>query len=523
MYKVPPLTLGDVLVNNARWYGDKPALVYGERVATHGELADAGRRLASALHRLGVRPQDRVAMLGMNSLDYFIYYAACEMFGYVASTINFRLAAPEMQQIITDATPTVLIFEDIYTDHVESIRNAIPSIKHFVAIGEVPAWALSYEALLAEGDPAGPPLEPPTPDMLAFLMYTSGTTGRPKGVMQEHGPQVLNASQIADCLGMTSTDRTLLMMPFFHVGAKAVAAGQSWKAGCVYIHRVFDPQEIFRTIERERITITHLAPTMIQVLLDHPDRTRYDLSSLRVILYSAAAMPPPVLKRAIEAFGPAFVQMYGQTEGSGTILSREAHKPDGDERTLRRLTSIGHPIPGTRFKVVDDEDRELPTGTAGELCYQGPVMMRGYWNNSAATIETMRGGWIHTGDVGKIDEDGYIYLVDRKKDMIISGGENISSREVEDALLSHPAVSEVAVIGVPHEKWGEAVAAVVVTRPGAEVTAADLIAHCRTLIAGYKRPQSVVFVDELPRLPSGKITKVELRKQFAQPLNGAKP
>jgi acyl-CoA synthetase (AMP-forming)/AMP-acid ligase II len=444
------------------------------------------------------------------------------MFGYIASTINFRLAAPEMQQIIEDAKPHILIFEDSYTDHVEAIRSAIPSVKRFVAIGNAPSWAEPYEALLAEGDPAGPPLDPPTADMLAFLMYTSGSTGRPKGVMQEHGAQAVNGSQIADCLGMTASDRTLLMMPFFHVGAKAVAVGQSWKSGCIHIHRAFEPEEIFRTIERERITITHLAPTMIQTLLEHPARTKFDLSSLRTVLYSAAAMPTAMLRRAIEAFGPVFVQMYGQTEGSGTVLPREAHEPDGDERTLRRLSSVGHPIPGSRFRVVDDEDRELPAESSGELCYQGPVMMRGYWNNSAATIETMRGGWIHTGDVAKIDEDGYIYLVDRKRDMIISGGENISSREVEEALLRHPAVSEVAVIGVPHEKWGEAVAAVVVARFGTDVSAADLIAHCRSLIAGYKRPQSIIFVDELPRLPSGKITKVELRKQFDRLRDDAK-
>lgn len=507
-----------MIANNAAWYGNEPAFVYGERRLTHTEYAIESRKLASALHKLGLRPQDRVGMLGMNSLDYCIIYGACELYGFIASTVNFRLAPPEMEYVVNDAAQRVLIFEDIYTDHIEKIRSSLKSVEHFVAIGKAPDWALSFDDLLATGDAAGPDLPPPSPTDIAFLMYTSGTTGRPKGVILEQGAQLENGKQCSAAMQAGPADRTLLMMPFFHVGAKAIQLAQHWRAGCVYIHRTFDPEAIFRTIERERITITHMAPTMIQALLDHPAREKYDLSSLRVLLYSAAAMPTSVLRRALKALGPIFIQMYGQTEGGGTVLPIGAHQPDGDDTSLRRLASIGHPVPGSRFRVVDDQDREVPVGTPGELCFQSPAIMRGYWNNSPATIEALRGGWLHTGDIAKQDEDGFFYLVDRKKDMIVSGGENVYSREIEEALLQHPDVSEVAVIAIPHATWGEAVCAIVVPVAGSSPTQDEIIAHSRTLIAGYKRPQTVHFVTELPKLPSGKIAKIELRKQYAKPL-----
>jgi len=307
------------------------------------------------------------------------------------------------------------------------------------------------------------------------------------------------------------------MMPMFHVGAKDMSLGQNWRAGTNYLHREFDPELILRTIQDERITITHMAPTMIQMLLDHPRIDDFDLSSLRMIVYSAAAMPTALLRRGLEKLGPVFLQMYGQTEGSGTILPIEAHNPDGDERDLRRLQSIGIPFPGMLIRVADDAGEDCPTGEAGEILIRGPIMMKGYWNNSHATIETLRGGWLHTGDVGKFDEDGYLYLVDRKKDMIVSGGENIYSREVEEALYQHEAIANAAVIGVPDEKWGEAVRAVVQLRSGASATAADIIAHCRTLIAGYKCPKTIVFTDDIPKLPSGKINKIEIRRDHGKP------
>jgi acyl-CoA synthetase (AMP-forming)/AMP-acid ligase II len=333
--------------------------------------------------------------------------------------------------------------------------------------------------------------------------------------MLGHEAKVRSAQAINALMSSGSEDRILLMMPMFHVGAKDMQMGQQWRGGAVYLHREFDPELILQTIQDERITITHMAPTMIQMLLDHPRIKEFDLSSLRMIVYSAAAMPIALLRRGLNILGPVFLQMYGQTEGAGTILPLEAHRPDGDERDLRRLQSIGVPFPGVQVRIVDELDADLPVGEAGEILLGGPVVMQGYWNNSSASIETLRGGWLHTGDVGKLDEDGYLYLVDRKKDMIVSGGENIYSREVEEALYQHEAVANAAVIGVADEKWGEAVRAVVELRSGASATDKEIIAHCKTLIAGYKCPKSVVFTDDLPKLPSGKINKIEIRRNHS--------
>lgn len=508
-------TLRDMMADNADRYADSPALVCDGVTLTFAQYATQSRRLASALHRAGIRPQDRVGMLGMNSINYCVIYGACALYGFIASTVNFRLAAPEIQYVVNDAAQRILIFEEGYVDAIDRIRAQLKTVEKYVVIGRAPDWAISWDDFVAGGDDAGPDLPPPSADDIAFLMYTSGTTGRPKGVMLEQGGQIENGKLIAQALQTGVQERMLLMMPFFHIGAKAVEVAQHWQAGVVHIHRMFDPEAIFRTIQDERITITHMAPTMIQMLLDHPARENYDLSSLKALLYSAAAMPTPVLRRALKAFGPIFVQMYGQTEGSGTMLPISAHKPDGNERDVKRLGSIGYPIPGVRFKIVDEEDRELPVGEPGEMCFQGPAMMRGYWNNSPSTIEALRGGWVHTGDIAKFDDDGYLYLVDRKKDMIVSGGENIYSREVEEALLQHPEISEAAVIGMPHDKWGEAVCAVIVLVPGSTLTEEDIVKHSRKMIAGYKRPQTIHLVSELPKLVSGKISKVELRARYA--------
>ncbi len=509
-------TIHDMMVNNGAWYGDHPSYVQDGRSLTFREHLGASRKLASALHKAGIRPQDRVGMLGMNSIEYLVMYGACQLTGYIASTINFRLAALEMEYVISNSGQKIVIFETAYAEHIDQIRARLPSVKSYVGLGpECPDWATPWDDFVAGGDAGDPGLPQPAHDDICYLMYTSGTTGKPKGVMLEHHCQIESARGIVQTMQLGHADRMLLMMPFFHVGAKALEHAAQWAACTLHIHRQFDPVEIFRTIEREKITVSHMAPTMIQTLLEHPELEKYDLSSLRCVLYSAAAMPTPVLRKALEMFGPIFVQMYGATEGSGTALPAVAHRPDGDARDIRRLSSIGHPLPGIQIKLMDEDDNEVPTGQPGELCYRGAVMMRGYWNNADATMDALRGGWMHTGDIAKYDEDGYLYLVDRKKDMIISGGENVYSREVEEALLTHPEISEAAVIGVPHEKWGEAVCAVLVLKPGATLTSDQVIAHTRQHIAGYKRPQSVHFVTELPNLVSGKVSKIDLRKMFA--------
>lgn len=515
MNNIATFSLANILEANARHCSDAIAWNFDGQTLTHGEYLARGKRLASAWAARGLLPQERVAVMSRNRLEICEVYAAGEVGGYVTATVSFRFAAPEVEYIVKDSAPKILVFEEEFTAMIDGLRPSLTSVEHYVCIGKAPEWAESYDDVMRSGDSVV--TYKPTASDTCYIIYTSGTTGRPKGVILTHGAKVNCASMMSALMAAGPEDRILLMMPMFHVGAKDISLGQSWRAGTIFLHKEFNPELILQTIQAEKITITHMAPTMIQMLLDHPRIEEFDLSSLRMILYSAAAMPEALLRRGLALLGPVFLQMYGQTEGSGTVLPIEAHRPDGEARDLRRLQSIGIPFPGVEIRTVDDHGVDCPAGEPGEILLRGPIMMQGYWNNSSASIETLRGGWLHTGDVGKFDEDGYLYLVDRKKDMISSGGENIYSREVEEALYQHGAVANAAVIGVPDEKWGEAVRAVVELREGASVTEAELIAHCRTFIAGYKCPKTVVFAPDLPKLPSGKINKIEIRKVYGQP------
>ena len=510
-----PQTLADMLDNNAWKYPEQTAFVWQNKRLTHAEFHIRVSKLANALSRLGLKRQDRVGILSQNRLEYQEIYGACEISGLICATVNWRLAVPEMVYIVNDGAPRVLVFETAYADTVLAMKEQLKSVEHFVCIdgGE---FGESYDMLVASGDAAGVPFRPLADD-IAFLIYTSGTTGRPKGVMLSQGGQVNAAEILGSDQRNSPADRLLIMMPLFHIGAKVIQLAQHWRAGTVHVQKGFDAPAIFDCIEREKITVTHMAPTMIQTLLESPAAVTADLSSLRMIVYAAAPMPIPVLKKGLKLLGPVFQQQFGQTEGIGTTLLAHQHRPDGTERDLEILTSVGQVSPRVNIRIIDDSGHDLPVGEVGEILLTSPGVMKGYWNNTAATIDTLRDDWVHTGDLGRLDHEGYLYLVDRKKDMIISGGENIYSREVEEAVVTHDAVLEVAVIGVPDEKWGEAVKAVVVLRPGKIASAQDLIDHCRPRIAGYKRPQHVEFVDDIVKLPSGKIDKVRLRKLYGSP------
>ena len=508
-------TLGDILRNNAYKFPDELAWVIGGDRVSFRQHHDRAQQLASAIYNLGIRRQDRISVLSQNTRPFMEIYNAGELAGFIVTTVNFRLAPPEMAYILTDSTPSVLFFEARYTQTVDQLRHGQPHIEAYVCFGgEVPDWALSYEEFLASGDPAGAPSRP-VPDDIMHLIYTSGTTGRPKGVMRTHRAEINVAQLMATELGVIVSDRMQLMMPVFHVGSRFLQLGAHLRGATVVFHYDFKPEEVVATIERERITMTHLAPTMVQAVLSVPGVEKADLSSLHTLCYSAAPMPAPVLRRGLELLGPVFLQLYGMTEGGGTTLHKRQHKPDGTAQDLKRLTSIGQAAPNVDIRIADDEGNELPVNQPGEILTRTATHMAGYWNNSAATLAALRDGWYRTGDLGYLDEEGFLYLVDRKKDMIISGGENIYSREVEEALASHAAVRDTAVIGVKDEYWGETVRAIVVT--SAPVSELELIEHCKTQIASYKKPKSIIFVDELPRLPSGKINKTVLRQTHGAP------
>jgi acyl-CoA synthetase (AMP-forming)/AMP-acid ligase II len=405
----------------------------------------------------------------------------------------------------------VVLFEAQYAEAAAQLREAVPGVRAWICLGAGrPDWAEDYEDVLASGSPDGPGIRGDEDD-IAHLIFTSGTTGKPKGCMLAHRDSVNKAQMHAAEMGISPADRVLLSMPYFHVGAKGIQIAASWRGAAVLVHRTFDPARVLDTIEREKVSIVHLAPTMVQSVLELPGIEKRDLSSVRVVCYAAAPMPINVLRKGLALMGPVFHQSYGQTEGAVSVLLRSQHLPEGSERERRRLESVGQPLIGTQVRLLGDDGKDVPTGAAGEIVYRGGVMFRGYWNDMPATLNTLRDGWVHSGDIGRFDEDGFLYIVDRKKDMVISGGENIYSREVEQALVQHPAVLEAAVIGVPDPKWGEAVRAVVVLRAGARATQEEIIAHCRTLIASYKKPRSVLFTDSLPKNNNGKVDKNRIR------------
>ncbi len=508
-------TIGDIWRNNAWKFPAEEAWVLGKTRITYAEHFGRCQRIASGIHKLGVRLQDRVAVLSQNTREFMELYTAAELSGYIVATVNWRLAVPEMLWILTDSLPKVLCFEAQYTDAVDRMRGELPHVENYICFGgPAPDWALSYEEVVATGDAKGAP-QRPEPDDLLHIIYTSGTTGRPKGVMRSHRAEIAVAQLMATEIGVLVSDRMQLVMPVFHVGSRFLQLGAHLRGATVVFHYSFDAAEIVATMARERITISHLAPTLVHAVLGVPGVREADTSTLHTICYAAAPMPVPLLRRGLDVFGPVFLQLYGMTEGGGTTLHKRQHQPDGTPEQVKRLGSIGQAAPNVELRIFDDEGNEMPPNTPGEIATRTATHMTGYWNRSAATIEALRGGWYRTGDLGYVDEQGFVYLVDRKKDMIISGGENIYSREVEEALATHPSVDECAVIGVKHNYWGETVRAIVVRK--GEVTPDELIAHCKTQIAGYKKPKSVVFVDALPKLPSGKIDKQALRVDHADP------
>lgn len=505
------ITLRSLIARNEAWYPTHPAYMQEGHVLTHAQYAQRVRRLASALEQRGVRRQDRVAILALNSIAYCEVYGACEWSGALAVTINFRLAAPEVEWILADSSASILFFEAPYTEMVNRLRQEHPELK-LVCIGQAPAWAESYNDVMQAGDPTGCGGMPEADDLVS-LIYTSGTTGRPKGVLKTHRIEVRTAEMLALEMDIAPHSRALLATPLFHVGARNVRLAQMLRYGACVIARGFDAPSFPEIVQRERINTVFLVAAQLQMVLDLPGIDDYDLSSLVTVGMAGAPIPVPLLERAIRRIGRAIMVQYGMTEGQIASLYRHELQPDGRPEEVQRIASVGHSLPGGELRVVDDADQDCAPGTPGEVWFRNDSVMTGYWNNSAATLETLAGGWMRTGDIGMLDDAGYLFLVDRKKDVIISGGENIYSREVEEALHRHPAVAESAVIGIPDERWGESVKACVVLKPGANLKDEELIAFARTEIAKYKCPKVIAFVQELPRLATGKVNKVALREQ----------
>jgi acyl-CoA synthetase (AMP-forming)/AMP-acid ligase II len=502
-------TLGDLVLRNLRLRRDAPGIIFDGRTQTHGAFAERVFRLVRALRRLGIRPGDRVAILAQNCPEYLETYAAGELGGWITVPINYRLAGPEIAYIISDSRPKILIAEmqllDLVTDTARSL------LTHLVTIGG-DGPDVGYERALMAEQPEVPEKNA-TPDSVAWLIYTSGTTGRPKGVMLGHRGQVWAAHTSALEMGVRPTDRVAVAMPLYHVGARNTCVTRSVQGCPIILHRAFRGEAFLDSLARHGVTETLLAPTMLNDLLQIAPDLRAAAPSLAKVFYSAAPMPEALLRRAMTVLGPIFAQVYGMTEsgGPGCMLHPHQHVLEGPPEQVRRLRSAGQPMVGCDVRIRRPDGSECEPGELGEIVIASPGLMRGYWNNHAATSETIRDGWLHTGDIGECDAGGFISVVDRLKDMIVSGGENIYSREVEEALTGHPAVSEAVVVGAPDPRWGEMVVAFIVKKTGAEVGEDEITEHCRRTIAGYKRPKRVHFVDFLPKLPNGKVEKFKLR------------
>ena len=512
------MNVSQLLTKSARTFPENLALVHGPKRLTYAQYNVRANRLANALRRLGIQRGDNVAVLQYNYPETLESIFACFKAGCCAVPINFRLHPKEFAFIIDHSEAKAVILSSEFNESIMEIRDRIPNARHLITLSGAQGEILDYEKLLAV-EPVQFSDADVQPDDMAWLFYTSGTTGMPKGAMLTHRNLISAVMNFyADiCPGFGPDDVALHAAPLSHgSGLYALANIGKGAANVILDSKSFDPELIFKTIQEYRVTNMFAAPTMIKLMVESPAVENYDHRSLKALNYGGAPMLVKDMKQAMEKMGPCLVQLFGQGESPMTItyLPHRDHVLKGRPDQMKRLGSAGFPRTDVEVKIIDDEDRELPPGKTGEIVTRSDLVMKGYWRNPEATRETIRNGWLHTGDMGYLDEKGYLFIMDRSKDMIISGGENIYPREIEEALIQHEAIREVAVIGVPDPKWGEAIKAVVALLPGRTATEEELILFCKDNIASYKKPKSIDFVTELPKNNYGKILKRDLREGY---------
>jgi acyl-CoA synthetase (AMP-forming)/AMP-acid ligase II len=508
------------LINTAvREYPDNTALICSDKRLTFRQLDDRVNRLANALLDLGLRSGDRVAILMKNCVEYIDTDFALSKTGLVRVALNYRLGAEDHEYVMKDSGAKALIYNQGFSGDVAAMRGRLHHVEHFICVGDggpddLEGGVLRYDELLAASVPDDPGVETDESG-LHQLTYTSGTTGNPKGVMISDKAWcaatiniVLNYGPIGETdvivnLQQLSHGAGYFVMPYFIKGATNILLD-------------FDPMKVFETVQAEKVTVVKLVPVMLYNLVDAIAGQQYDLSSLKHIIYGGSPITRPRLVQALEAFGPIFSQLYGQAEVPMcmTTLSRQDHKAEGSLEETKRLESAGKPCTNVEIKIVDEDRKEVGPGEKGEVAARGELIMDGYWNMPDTTGEVLRDGWVYTGDMGYMDSRGFVFLVDRKKDIIISGGFNIYPAEVEKVIVTHPGVKEVSVIGVPDDKWGEAVKAVVVLKSGASATGEEIIAFCKQNGLGFRSPKSVDFKNGIPRNPYGKVDKKRLREPY---------
>jgi fatty-acyl-CoA synthase len=495
-----------VLAHHAVRTPEKPVTVYRGDTVTYGQMARQSAALAAGLHERGVGPGDVVGLLSYNCAEVLETIFAANYLGAIAMPINWRLAAPELRYVLEHSGARALVSDGVLIELADAATTEMEADLLRVSISAPAPEGWTALAELLEASKAPPPARVGGDDVHR-LMYTSGTTGRPKGVMITHANLAWkNLAHIVE-FGFTGSDVGLACGPLYHVGALDLTTTSLIAAGATtIIHRTFEAQAVVDEIERSRVTCVWLAPAMVKDIMALPDIDQRDLSSVRLVINGGEKMPIPLIERLQRTFPSAwFADAYGLTEtvSGDTFLDRES--------IVTKVGSVGRPCLYVELDIWDDQGESLPAGERGEVVLRGPKVFKGYWRDPEATAKAFAGGWFHTGDIGVRDEDGYLFIVDRLKDMIVSGGENIAGSEVERVLYEHDAVLEVAVVGRPDQRWGEVPVAFVSLRPNTTASAEALIQHCRGQLARFKVPKEIRFVDALPRNPSGKVLKRELR------------
>ena len=515
--KKPGLKVGDVasiVRNNLAKQPNAISLVLGEKTLTWAQLNSRAAQVAQGLRRAGVKSQDRVAFLDKNGIEHFEVFYGCAMLNAVSVDVNWRLAGPEVAYIVNDSEAEVFIVGQEFVPILDAIIKDLTRIKTVIVIGGHPSHN-DYERWVSAQSAVDPKVAT-KPSDIAFQLYSSGTTGRPKGVMLTNDNFFALLPAARDVWGMSENTVNLVAMPLFHIGGGGWATAGQFAGARSIIMRDVDPAAMLTLIEKQRITHGFVVPALLQFALIMPNIGTTDFSSLELIAYGASPISEAVLEGSIKAFKCPFMQVYGLTETTGvvTVLGPEDH--DLSSANKGRLRSCGKPFTGIELRIVDsDTTKDVPVGDVGEIWIRSRQVMKGYWNMPEETAKSIvKGGWFRSGDAGYFDKDGYVYIFDRVKDMIVSGGENVYPAEVENALMAHPAIADVAVIGVPDEKWGEVPMALVVRKPDTTVTEQEIISFARERLAGFKTPKTVGWIDALPRNPSGKILKKILREPY---------
>lgn len=491
---------------------------------TFAAVSERVNRLANGLIKLGVKKGDRVAMLQVNCHQYLEAYYATAKLGAIFVPLNFRAKQDELTYMLANAEAVALFVGNRYVDLAKSMRADLPTVKHWITVDDKQSGMLFYDELLKSSSDEEVFTDIDDKDV-TILMYTAGTTGKPKGVPLTHESFVIYVMGNVEPANPEIEESNILTVPLYHVAGVQAMLAATYGGRTLIMMRQFEVKDWMSTVQNYKASRAMLVPTMLKRVIDDPDFARYDLSSLKVVTYGAAPMPFEVIKKAIEVMPTVrFINAFGQTETASTItmLGPEDHvitgTPQEKEKKLRRLqSSIGRPMADVEVGIADENGNLLPTGESGEIVARGPRIMSGYWKDAEKTKKALtKDGWLKTGDMGYMDEEGYIYLAGRGDDLIIRGGENISPEEVENVLYTHPAVEEAAVIGIPDPDWGQQPMAIVVLKKGAKATPEELIEYCRQKMSSFKRPRSIVFIDELPRNTMGKILKRVLREKYGK-------